>query len=75
VDVSGAATSAGAKVIQWTCTGTSNQRWIATALSGGGYTIAAQGSGLLLTAASAADGALVTQQPNTNSALQHWAVN
>jgi hypothetical protein len=73
MDVSGGSTSAGA-VIQWTCTGNANQRWVATALSGGGYTIAAQHSGLLLTTASTADGALVTQQANTGAALQHWAI-
>jgi len=75
MDVSGGSLSAGAQVIQWTCTGNSNQRWIVTALSGGGYTIAAKHSGLLLTTASTADGSLVTQQTNTNSTLQHWAIS
>jgi len=75
MDVSGGSLSAGAQVIQWTCTGNSNQRWIVTALSGGGYTVAAKHSGLLLTTASTADGSLVTQQTNTNSTLQHWAIS
>jgi hypothetical protein len=75
MDVSGGSTSVGAQVIQWTCTGNSNQRWIVTALSGGGYIVASQKSGLLLTTASTSDGALVTQQANTNSALQHWSIN
>ncbi|WP_441247741.1 family 20 glycosylhydrolase [Kitasatospora sp. McL0602] len=75
LDVNGGSTSAGATVIQYTCAATPNQRWRATALPGGGYTLASVRSGLLLTTASTADGALVTQQPDTNSALQHWTVN
>ncbi|WP_317617769.1 RICIN domain-containing protein [Streptomyces sp. SDr-06] len=74
VDVSDGSTAAGAKVIQWACTGGANQRWTVTALPQGGYTIASRAGGLLLTAASAADGALVTEQPDTGSALQHWAI-
>jgi alpha-glucosidase len=75
MDVSGASTAAGAQVIQWTCHGSGNQRWIVTPLSGGGYTIASQSSGLLLTTATNADGSPVTQQPETGSALQHWAID
>lgn len=74
MDVSGGSTSAGAAVIQWTCTGSANQRWVVTALAGGGYTIAAQHSGLLLTTASTTDGAPATQQANTSAALQHWSI-
>ncbi|MFE0464381.1 family 20 glycosylhydrolase [Kitasatospora sp. NPDC058965] len=72
-DVSGGSSSPGAAVIQWTCTGTSNQHWTVTPV-GGGYTIASAKSGLLLTTASTADGALVTQQANTGSALQTWTL-
>ena len=75
MDVNGASRSAGAKVIQWTCNNGGNQRWTVTALSGGGYTITSQNSGLLLTTASSSDGSQVTQQPNTNSTLQHWTIN
>ncbi|GIG62504.1 galactosylceramidase [Longispora fulva] len=74
VDVSGASGSAGAQILQWTCGNGSNQRWIATPVTGG-YTLTSQSSGLLLTTASTADGALITQQANTNSALQHWAIS
>ncbi|MEV6525959.1 RICIN domain-containing protein [Longispora sp. NPDC051575] len=74
MDVNGGSAAAGAKIIQWTCTTGANQRWIVTPLAGGGYTIASQSSGLLLTTASGSDGALVTQQADTNSALQHWAI-
>ncbi|MFJ9846157.1 RICIN domain-containing protein [Kitasatospora sp. NPDC101155] len=73
LDVSGGSTTVGAKVIQWACTGGANQRWTATQVPGG-YTLASRKSGLLLTTASTGDGALVTQQPDTGSALQHWAI-
>ena len=75
MDVSGGSSSAGAQVIQWTCNGQNNQRWTVTALSGGGYTVASKSSGLLLTTASTSDGAPVSQQTNTNSALQHWTIS
>lgn len=75
LDVYGGSTAAGAAIIQWTCHGGSNQRWVVTALAGGGYTVASLKSGLLLTTASTANGALVTQQANTNSGLQHWSIS
>jgi hexosaminidase len=46
-----------------------------TALAGGGYTIKSVASGLLVTTASTANSALVTQQADTGSALQHWVVS
>ncbi|MEV7028585.1 RICIN domain-containing protein, partial [Kitasatospora sp. NPDC093558] len=72
-DVGGGSTAAGAQVIQWPCTGAANQRWTATAVAGG-YKLASQKSGLLLTTASTSDGAFVTQQPDTGSALQRWVI-
>lgn len=73
-DVDGGSTSAGAKVIQWNCTGGANQRWTVTRLASGAYTVASVKSGLLLTTASTANGAAVTQQPNSGSALQQWTI-
>jgi hexosaminidase len=73
-DVNGGSTAAGAKVIQWTCTGGTNQEWTVTPLASGGYTVKSVKSGLLMTTASTSDGALVTQQADTNSALQHWTI-
>ncbi|WP_254878661.1 RICIN domain-containing protein [Streptomyces sp. NA04227] len=73
-DVSDASTAAGAKVIQWTCTGAANQLWHADRQNDGGYLVTSAKSGLLLTTASNADGALVTQQPGTGSALQRWTI-
>ncbi|MEU7407050.1 RICIN domain-containing protein [Streptomyces sp. NPDC044948] len=72
-DVDANSTRAGAAVIQYTCTGAANQRWMATPKDGG-YTLAAQSSRLLLTSASAADGAPLTQQPATPDAIQTWTL-
>ncbi|WBQ07907.1 RICIN domain-containing protein [Kribbella sp. CA-293567] len=74
-DVSDNATTAGAKVIQWTCTKTANQRWNVTRLASGAYTLASARSGLLLTTAATSDGAAVTQQANTGTALQQWTIS
>lgn len=71
-DVDSGSTSAGAAIIQWTCNGGSNQQWRAIPLPDGSYSLRSVKSGLLLTTASTADGATVTQQLDTNSALQHW---
>jgi hypothetical protein len=73
-DVSGGSTAPGAQVIQYTCTGGSNQHWTLTRLASGAYTVASVRSGLLLTTASAADGALATQQQDTGSPLQQWTL-
>ncbi|QMU77897.1 hypothetical protein GXW83_21565 [Streptacidiphilus sp. PB12-B1b] len=73
-DVDGGSTSAGAEVIQWTCTGGSNQHWTVTQQSDGLYTVASVKSGLLLTTASTASDAPVTQQAATGSPLQQWSI-
>ncbi|MFR9796755.1 RICIN domain-containing protein [Streptomyces sp. MS06] len=73
-DVEGGSTSAGARVIQWTCTGNSNQHWNPVHHSDGTYTVTSAKSGLALTTASTSDGALVTQQADTGSALQRWSL-
>jgi ricin-type beta-trefoil lectin protein len=74
-DVSGGSTATGAQVIQWTCTGGDNQHWRLTKRTNGTYTAASARSGLLLSTASTVNGAPVTQQPDTGSALQQWTVN
>ncbi|WP_371649863.1 MULTISPECIES: family 20 glycosylhydrolase [unclassified Streptomyces] len=73
-DVAGSATTAGAAVVQATCAGRDSQRWQLTGLGGGRYTVANKNSVLLLTTASATDGALVTQQAANGSAYQQWQV-
>jgi hypothetical protein len=66
--------TAGSKVIQFTCTGGANQHWKVAQLSSGAYSISNAASGLLLGTASTSNGALVTQQANNNSSLQHWTI-
>ncbi|MEU3372635.1 RICIN domain-containing protein [Streptomyces sp. NPDC006711] len=73
-DVTASSRAAGAEVIQWPCTGGANQHWSVTATADGRYTVASKASGLLLTTAATTDGALVTQQPDTGSALQRWTL-
>ncbi|HVK20191.1 MAG TPA: family 20 glycosylhydrolase [Actinokineospora sp.] len=72
LDVSGASSSAGAAIVQWTCSSAANQKWSIVA-SGTGYALVSQASGLAITAASATNGGLLTQQPNTGTALQRWS--
>ncbi|MET9727794.1 RICIN domain-containing protein [Streptomyces zaomyceticus] len=73
-DVEGGSAGAGARIIQWTCTNGANQRWNITRRADGTHTVASAASGLLLTTASSADGALVTQQPDIDSTPQRWTV-
>ncbi|GAA4416364.1 hypothetical protein GCM10023148_13450 [Actinokineospora soli] len=74
VDVADHSTSPGGRIVQWTCNGGPNQRWTATKLADGTHTLKSLSSGLLLTTASTTDGALVTQQNDTGSALQRWTI-
>ncbi|MCX5208435.1 glycoside hydrolase family 3 C-terminal domain-containing protein [Kitasatospora sp. NBC_00240] len=71
MDVRHASGSAGAAVIQWTCTGATNQRWSIDS-HGGGYALKSASSGLVVTEASASNGALLTQQPYTGAAAQSY---
>ena len=73
-DDNGGSTAPGTTVIQWTCTGGANQHWTVAKLASGAYTLTNVHTGLLLTTSSAADGGLLTQQPNTGSTLQQWTI-
>ncbi|MFJ9454165.1 RICIN domain-containing protein [Kitasatospora sp. NPDC101447] len=73
-DVDGGSTAAGARIIQWPCSGGANQHWKVGRTADGSYTVTSARSGLLLTTASTADGASVTQQPDTGSPLQRWSL-
>ncbi|MER7463013.1 family 20 glycosylhydrolase [Streptomyces sp. NPDC097981] len=73
-DVSDDSAAPGAAVVQATCTGGDGQRWLITALGGGDYSVANKKSGLLLTTASGADGAPVTQQPGSGPGYQRWQI-
>ncbi|MEY9895217.1 hypothetical protein ABIA31_008906 [Catenulispora sp. MAP5-51] len=75
MDDNGGFTTPGTAVIQWTCTGGTNQHWTVTKQADNLYKIVNVHSGLLLTTASTADGALVTQQTDTGSALQQWSIS
>lgn len=67
-------TTPGTTVIQWPCPSSVNLDWRVTELLSGAYTLTSVNSGLLLTTASTANGAPVTQQPDTGSALQQWTI-
>ena len=63
LDVTGASTTNGAAVQQWTCTGGANQAWTFEAASGGAYTLVSKSSGkcLDLWSASLSNGSKVVQ--------------
>ncbi|GAA1236532.1 hypothetical protein GCM10009665_28360 [Kitasatospora nipponensis] len=79
-EVNGGFTNAGAVVDQWTCVVTAdggpppNEQWLLTALSNGSYLVTSVNSGLVLTTASTANGATLTQQVNTDSPQQQWTI-
>ena len=70
----GAFTTPGTTVIQWPCSSSTDMDWRVSELLSGAYTLTSVNSDLLLTTASTANGALVTQQPDTGSALQQWTI-
>ncbi|GAA2740973.1 hypothetical protein GCM10010440_10200 [Kitasatospora cinereorecta] len=65
----------GGVVLQDRCTNTVSQHWMVTKLPSGAYTIANVHSGLLITTEHAGNGSEVTQEANTNSALQQWTIS
>jgi alpha-glucosidase (family GH31 glycosyl hydrolase) len=67
-DVAGSAQSSGAQVVQYTCTGNANQRWV-IGVDAGRLTLKAKHSGLSL--AATADG-LVVQATETGAPAQRW---
>ncbi|MBD0421859.1 RICIN domain-containing protein [Streptomyces sp. TRM S81-3] len=67
-DVAASSQASGAEVVQYTCTGTANQRWTVTE-DQGTLTLRAKHSGLSLTAT--ADG-LVVQATDDGGARQRW---
>ncbi|MGW2373941.1 RICIN domain-containing protein [Kitasatospora sp. NPDC001683] len=74
-DDQGGSTTPGTAVIQWSCTGNDNQHWTVNRLPSGGYTLTNVHTGLLLTTADTADGALLTQQPDGSTPLQQWKID
>lgn len=76
LDVNGASTSTGAKVIQWNGNGGANQQWSLVPVSGGYYNIVNRNSGLLLdvTGSSTSPGASVIQWSSNGGANQQWSL-
>jgi hypothetical protein len=72
-DISGASTSAGALLHQWSATGGLNQQFDFLDSGGGYYRIRARHSGMVLQAGSGS-GADITQQPENGAASQQWQV-
>ncbi len=70
-DVAGSASQSGAQVVQYTCTGTPNQRWLIVNHDGV-LTIKAKHSGLSL---AARPDALVVQETDTGVDSQRWAAS
>ncbi|WP_436499853.1 family 20 glycosylhydrolase [Actinokineospora sp. HUAS TT18] len=71
LDVSGSSKDPGAPIIQWTCTGSANQKWTLVPTNTG-HSIVSKSSGLAITPASSANGAKLTQQTNAGTASQSW---
>jgi hypothetical protein len=76
LDVFGASTANGARVIQWPWNGGWNQQWRAVAVSGGTFAIISVNSGKVLDVegASLADGARIIQWPWNGGANQQWRI-
>jgi hypothetical protein len=76
LDVSGSATADGSKIIQWSDTGGSNQRWRLARLTGNVYTIAGAGSGkcLEVPGQSATPGTRLDIFTCNGGANQQWAL-
>lgn len=73
IDDAGASTSPGGKIVQYTCTGNTNQRWSLVG-SSSGYSLVSKQSGLVISAAGTASNSVLTQETNTDSALQRWTL-
>ena len=71
LDVNGASTAEGAKVIQWTWSGSTNQQWQLLPNADGSFRLSARHSGLVLTAGST-QGAQLEQRADTGGNDQWW---
>ncbi len=76
LDVFGASTADGARIIQWPWNGGANQQWRLVAVSTTTYAITSVGSGKVIDVegASTADGARIIQWPWHGGANQQWRV-
>jgi hypothetical protein len=67
-------TAVGMNIVQWPCSDSGNQEWDVVLQPDGTYSVTSVSSGLLLTTASPSNGAVVTQEADTGSALQQWSI-
>ncbi|WP_053735322.1 RICIN domain-containing protein [Nocardia sp. NRRL S-836] len=75
LDVTGASTADGAKVVQWTWSGSTNQQWQLQPNADGSSRLVARHSGRVLTGAGgSAQGAQLEQRADTGSTDQWWKV-
>ena len=77
LDVTGASTADGAKIIQWTNTNANNQHWVVTSLGSNAYSIVSVNSGksLDVTGGSTANGAKIIQWTSHGGNNQRWNLN
>ncbi|MCC3765971.1 RICIN domain-containing protein [Glycomyces sp. TRM65418] len=73
-DIDAVSTAAGAKLIQWSSTGRTNQHFEFIDAGDGHVKIKARHSGLVLQVASNSNGADITQQSDTGAASQQWRI-
>jgi hypothetical protein len=66
--------AAGMNIVQWPCSDSGNQEWDVVLQPNGAYLVTSVESDLLLTTASKANGAVVTQEADTGSVLQQWNI-
>ncbi|NKE63619.1 lectin [Lentzea sp. PSKA42] len=74
LDVNGAGTADGAKVIQWTSTGSVNQQWQLVPNADGSFRLTARHSGRLLRSPGSSQGEQLDQWSDTSSDNQWWKV-
>jgi beta-galactosidase len=76
VDVEGASDADGARIIQWSANGGTNQQWRLTPVDSGYVKIVSVHTGKLIGVAgdSTGDSAVLVQQSDTGSTSQHWSV-
>lgn len=75
VSVNYGSTAPGMNIVQWPCSDSGNQEWNVALQPNGTYSVTSVSSGLLITTASTANGALVTQEADTGSSLQQWSIS
>ncbi|MET8260166.1 RICIN domain-containing protein [Micromonospora sp. NPDC005205] len=73
-EITGASTSAGATLAQWSSNGGQHQQFAFVDAGGGYVRIKARHSGLVLQIANNTSGADITQQPDTNAVSQQWRI-